>query len=121
MPLWPLAAALLVARQSISQMDVPTRQAYTMAMVTPAERTATASATGAARTIGAAVGPLLGGSLVMWVVPGLNLLAAGGVKAAYDLALYKRFKSVPLLHPAPVPLVELQETRPGQPGKGTYL
>ncbi|MGC8473369.1 MAG: MFS transporter [Candidatus Dormibacteria bacterium] len=115
MPLWPLAAALLVARQSISQMDVPTRQAYTMAMVTPAERTATASATGAARTIGAAVGPILGGSLVTWVVPGLNLLAAGGVKAAYDLALYKRFKSVQL-HPASVPRVELQEAGPGQPG-----
>ena len=119
MPWWPLAAAVLVARQSISQMDVPTRQAYTMAMVTPAERTATASATGAARTVGAALGPIIGGSLVTGVLPGLNLLAAGGVKAAYDLVLYRRFKSVPLLPPASRPPTGLPEPGPDRPGDGS--
>jgi MFS family permease len=119
MPWWPLAAALLVSRQSISQMDVPTRQAYTMAMVTPAERTATASATGAARTVGAAVGPVIGGSLVMGVLPGLNLLVAGAVKAAYDLALYRRFKSVPLRQQGSVVVLEVPEPSPGRPGTET--
>ncbi len=96
MPLWPLAAAVLICRQSISQMDVPTRQAYTMTMVSPEERTAAASATGSARTVGAAAGPILGGALVTPVLLGFNLVVAGAVKAAYDLVLYRRFRDIPL-------------------------
>ena len=96
MPWWPLAAAVLVCRQSISQMDVPTRQAYTMAVVAPEERTAAASVTGAARTLGSAAGPIVGGTLVTAALPGLNLVVSGAVKAVYDLVLYQRFKAIPL-------------------------
>lgn len=100
MPIWPLAGAALICRQSISQMDVPTRQAYTMAMVAPDERTAAASATGSARTLGAAAGPLVGGLLVTPVLLGFNLVAAGALKVGYDLLLYRRFRAVPLAPPA---------------------
>lgn len=103
MPSWPLAAAVLVCRQSISQMDVPTRQAYTMAVVAPEQRAAAAGLTGGARTAAAAAGPLLGGALVTPVMLGFNLVAAGAVKAAYDLALYRRFRHVPLPMPAAAP------------------
>jgi MFS family permease len=77
-------------------MDVPTRQAYTMAVVAPEERTAAASVTGAARTLGSAAGPIVGGTLVTAALPGLNLVVSGAVKAAYDLVLYQRFKAIPL-------------------------
>src|SRR2546430_17664696 len=89
MPTLPLAALMLLLRFSISQMDVPTRQSYTMAVVTPEERSAAAGITGVARTIGAAISPLLGG--FMFERPSLiNLpfFLAGTLKIAYDLLLY---------------------------------
>ena len=116
MPWWPLAAAVLVCRQSISQMDVPTRQAYTMAVVAPGERTAAASFTGAARTLGSAAGPIVGGTLVTAALPGLNLVVAGAVKAAYDLVLYQRFKAIPLPSFRSGPVRSTTSATSGSPG-----
>jgi MFS family permease len=97
MPSLPLAIAMLLARFSISQMDVPTRQAYTMALVEPAERSAAAGITGIARTVGAALSPLLAGPL--YAAPGLASLPfflSGGLKIVYDLLVWKAFRGVEL-------------------------
>ena len=96
MPNLPLAILVLLARFSISQMDVPTRQSYTMAVVDPDERSAAAGVTGIARTTGAAVSPLLAGPLL--AVPGLAalpFLLAGGLKIVYDLLLWRAFRARP--------------------------
>jgi MFS family permease len=79
MPTFALAAALLLLRQTLSQLDVPTRQAYTMALVTPGERTAAASVTSVARSAGAATSPALAGMLLQgsWLVFGAPFLVAG--------------------------------------------
>ncbi len=95
MPTLPLAVLVLLVRFSISQMDVPTRQSYIMAVVSPEERSAAAGITGVARTIGAAISPLFVG--FMFARPSLiNLpfFIAGTLKIAYDLALYRQFKAV---------------------------
>jgi MFS family permease len=95
MPNLPLAVVVLLVRFSISQMDVPTRQSYIMAVVSPEERSAAAGITGVARTIGAAISPLFVG--FMFARPALiNLpfFIAGTLKIAYDLALYREFKAV---------------------------
>ena len=94
MPNLPLAIAMLLLRFSISQMDVPTRQAYTMAVVAPDERSAAAGVTGIARTTGAALSPMLAGPLL--AVPGLSgtlFILAGGLKILYDLLLYRSFRA----------------------------
>jgi len=93
MPNLPLAIAVLLLRFSISQMDVPTRQAYTMAMVDPDERSAAAGITGVARTAGAAISPALAGLLL--AVPALMsapFFLSGGLKIVYDLLLYRKFR-----------------------------
>ena len=97
MPTFPLAAALLLVRQCLSQLDVPTRQAYTMALVDPSERTAAASVTSLARSAGSATSPILAGVLLQGslIALGLPLLLAGGLKAAYDVALWAVFHRVP--------------------------
>ncbi|MCE5268424.1 MAG: MFS transporter [Planctomycetaceae bacterium] len=95
MPSAPLAIAVLLLRFSISQMDVPTRQSYTMAVVRPDERSAAAGVTGVARTTGAAVSPLLAGLLLG--TPSLlsaPFFLAGGLKIVYDLLLYRNFTAV---------------------------
>jgi MFS family permease len=98
-PLLPgpgLAVAALLARQALSQMDVPTRQAYTMAVVTPAERTAAAGVTSIARSAASATGPSLAG-LALQLAPlalGLPFLLAGGLKIVYDLSLYAVFRHI---------------------------
>jgi MFS family permease len=95
MPNLPLAIAVLLARFSISQMDVPTRQSYTMAVVEADERSAAAGVTGIARTTGAAVSPLVAGPLL--ADPGLASIPfylAGGLKIVYDLLLYRAFRAV---------------------------
>jgi MFS family permease len=95
MPTLPLAVLVLLARFSISQMDVPTRQSYLMAIVSPEERSAAAGVTGVARTIGAAISPLLVG--LMFARPALINLpfyVAGTLKIAYDLLLYRAFVAV---------------------------
>jgi MFS family permease len=79
-------------------MDVPTRQAYTMAMVAPEERTAAASVTSLARSAGSATSPVVGGALLQGplLALGLPFLIAGALKAAYDLALWAFFRRVRL-------------------------
>lgn len=88
------AVALLLARFSISQMDVPTRQAYTMAVVRPDERSAAAGVTAMARSVGASISPMLAtvlvGSAALMSVP---FFLAGGLKIVYDLLLYRAFSS----------------------------
>jgi MFS family permease len=95
MPTLSLAVLVLLVRFSISQMDVPTRQSYIMAVVSPEERSAAAGITGVARTTGAALSPLFVG--FMFARPALiNLpfFIAGSVKITYDLLLYRAFVAV---------------------------
>ena len=96
MPTFPLAAAMLLLRQTLSQMDVPTRQAYTMALVAPEERTAAASVTSLARSAGSATSPVVSGLLLQGslLTYGIPFLLAGGIKVAYDLALWRLFRGV---------------------------
>lgn len=97
-PTFPIAAALLLLRQVLSQMDVPTRQAYTMALVDPEERTAAASVTSLARSVGSATSPVFSGLLLQGsvLVLGLPFILAGALKAAYDLTLWSVFRRVPV-------------------------
>ena len=86
MPTLPLAVGVLLLRFSISQMDVPARQSYVMAVVPPEERAAAAGVTGVARTLGAAISPF--SSALLFARPALiNLpfFIAGALKIAYDL------------------------------------
>jgi MFS family permease len=92
MPTLPLAILMLLARFSISQMDVPTRQSYVMAVVRPEERSAAAGITGVARTTGAAIAPVFAG----WMFARPSLISvpffiAGTLKIVYDLLLYRGF------------------------------
>jgi MFS family permease len=86
-PAFPAAAVLLLARTTLSQMDVPTRQALVMTVVTPQERTAAAAVTNASRYTIRPAGPLVAG-LVQQLALGAPLIVAGTVKAGYDLALW---------------------------------
>jgi MFS family permease len=92
MPNFPLAISMLLLRFSISQMDVPTRQAYTMAVVDPDERSAAAGITGIARSIGASLSPAIAGALLS-VFLGGPFIIAGGLKIVYDLILFRSFKT----------------------------
>jgi len=95
MPTLPLAAAMLLLRFSISQMDVPTRQSYTMAVVKPHERSAAAGITGVARTTGAAISPMIAGYFFAHAsLIDLPFYVAGVLKIAYDLLLYRAFSAV---------------------------
>lgn len=97
-PTFPVAAALLLLRQALSQMDVPTRQAYTMALVEPSERTAAASVTSLARSVGSSTSPVFSGLLLQGslLVLGLPFILAGVLKAGYDLTLWSIFRRVPV-------------------------
>jgi MFS family permease len=88
------AIALLLLRSALSQMDVPTRTSYVMAVVTPAERMAAASVTAVPRSLAAAASPMLAGSLLMVSGFGWPLVVGGGLKIAYDLALLAMFRKV---------------------------
>jgi MFS family permease len=92
-PNMPLALVLLFVRSALSQMDVPTRTAYVMAVVTPAERAAAASFTAVPRSLAAALGPTLGGALFAagWIA--LPLVGCGLLKIVYDLTLWRSFKA----------------------------
>ncbi len=95
MPNLPLAIAVLLLRFSISQMDVPTRQSYTMAVVAPDERSAAAGITGIARTTGAALSPVITGPLLAnAALLNLPFFLSGGLKIVYDLMLYRSFKTI---------------------------
>jgi MFS family permease len=91
MPTLPLAIGLLLLRFSISQMDVPTRQSYTMAVVAPDERSAASGVTAIARSVGASLSPALTG--IFFGIPALfnaPLFLAGGLKIVYDLLLFRQ-------------------------------
>jgi MFS family permease len=93
MPNLPLAIAVLLARFSISQMDVPTRQSYTMAVVAPDERSAASGVTAIARSVGAAISPSLTGIfLSIPLLLSAPFFLAGGLKIVYDLLLYRSFR-----------------------------
>jgi MFS family permease len=95
MPSLPLAIAVLLLRFSISQMDVPTRQAYTMALVPAGERSAAAGVTGIARTVGASLSPMIAGPLyASAALASLPFLLAGGLKIVYDLLVWRTFRKV---------------------------
>jgi MFS family permease len=95
MPTLPLAGVVLLARFAISQMDVPTRQSYTMAIVAPDERSAAAGVTGIARSLGVAASPLFAGPmLVGGAMVAAPFFVAGGLKIVYDLLLYRGFRAV---------------------------
>jgi MFS family permease len=95
MPSLGLAVLVLLVRFSISQMDVPTRQSYIMAVVSKEERSAAAGITGVARTTGAAISPLLVGFMFArpsWV--NAPFFIAGTLKILYDVLLYRQFVAV---------------------------
>lgn len=91
-----VAIVILLLRFALSQMDVPTRQAYIAAMVDPQERTAAAAATNSARYVARPFGPLIGTFLMNNVAIGAPWVAAGALKSLYDVALWRVFSSVPL-------------------------
>jgi MFS family permease len=95
MPTLSLAILVLLARFALSQMDVPTRQAYIAAMVDPEERTAAAATTNTARYVARPFGPLVGTAL-MRVALGAPWVVAGSLKSVYDLVLWRMFKKVEL-------------------------
>jgi MFS family permease len=101
-PSFPAAAVLLLARTTLSQMDVPTRQALVMTVVTPSERTTAAAVTNAARYTVRPVGPLIAG-LVQQIALGAPLVLAGAVKGGYDLALWRWARHLPLHRAADQP------------------
>ncbi len=110
MPTMPLAILVLLFRFSISQMDVPTRQSYTMAIVRPEERSAAAGITGTARSVGASLAPVCAGLLLG--SPALMsgpFFVAGGLKIVYDLLLLSAFRGVK-------PLEELNRGGTNWPG-----
>jgi MFS family permease len=86
--------ALLFVRSALSQMDVPTRSSYVMAIVTPAERPAAASVTAVPRSLASAAGPFIAGYLLTISGFGWPLVAAGGLKIVYDLLLLAMFRKV---------------------------
>jgi predicted MFS family arabinose efflux permease len=96
-PLMPnafLAVTCLLIRSALSQMDVPARTSYVMAIVTPAERPAAASITNVPRSLAAAATPLLAGWLLQRSDFGWPLIIGGALKATYDLVLLGLFREI---------------------------
>jgi MFS family permease len=85
---------LLLLRAALSQMDVPTRTSYVMAVVTPPERPAAASVTAVPRSLASAISPAISGALLMTSFAGLPLVLCGALKIAYDLALLFSFRHI---------------------------
>ncbi|HEU0108633.1 MAG TPA: MFS transporter [Vicinamibacteria bacterium] len=96
MPTFRLAAVTLLCRHLFSQMDVPTRQSYTMALVAPDERAPAAGLTTAVRGLAQSVSPALTGIALAHAAFGLPFFVAGGLKIVYDLALFARLRRVVL-------------------------
>jgi MFS family permease len=84
--------SLLLVRSALSQMDVPTRSSYVMAVVTPAERTAAASVTAVPRSLASSISPAIAGFLLAGPFSALPLVVCGCLKIAYDLALLRMFR-----------------------------
>jgi MFS family permease len=89
-----VALALLLLRSALSQMDVPTRTSYVMAVVTPAERPAAASVTAVPRSLASSLSPAIAGVLLTTSFSGLPLVVCGALKIAYDLALLFSFRHI---------------------------
>jgi MFS family permease len=89
-----VALGLLLLRSALSQMDVPTRTSYVMAVVTPPERTAAASVTAVPRSLASSLSPAIAGVLLAMPFSGLPLVVCGVLKIAYDLALLFSFRHV---------------------------
>jgi MFS family permease len=94
MPTLELAATVLLARNLLSQMDVPTRQSYTMAVVHADERAAAAGLLSVARNTGAAIAPLFTGAILANPALGLPFVLAGGLKILYDLWIFALFRKI---------------------------
>jgi MFS family permease len=95
MPDLPLAITMLLLRFSISQMDVPTRQSYTLAVVSPEERSSAAGVTGIARTLGASLAPIFSAPLIgVPALAGAPFIISGVLKLIYDFSLYRSFKTI---------------------------
>jgi MFS family permease len=95
MPSLPLAITVLLLRFSISQMDAPTRQSYTMAVVSPDERSAAMGVTSIARSVGATFSPAITGQfLALPALLGAPFIIAGGLKIIYDLLVWRGFRTV---------------------------
>ncbi|HSF56952.1 MAG TPA: MFS transporter, partial [Candidatus Binatia bacterium] len=94
MPNLELAVLMLLARNLLSQLDVPTRQSYTMAVVDADERAAAAGILSVARNAGAALAPLFTGAVLARPYLGWPFLLAGGLKIIYDLSIYYVFRHV---------------------------
>jgi MFS family permease len=88
------AIFLLLCRQSLSQMDVPTRQSYVMAVVDESDRTPAAGFTNVSRSVAQSVSPSLAGYAIAAVWIGSPLVAAGALKLAYDLLIYRSFRKI---------------------------
>jgi MFS family permease len=89
-----VALGLLLLRSALSQMDVPTRTSYVMAVVTPAERAAAASVTAVPRSLASAISPAFAGVLLTTAFSGLPLVVCGALKIAYDVALLFSFRHI---------------------------
>ena len=89
-----VALALLLLRSALSQMDVPTRTSYVMAVVTPAERPAAASVTAVPRSLASSISPAIAGVLLTTSFAGMPLVVCGALKIAYDLALLFSFRHI---------------------------
>src|SRR5262249_24596459 len=85
---------LLLVRSALSQMDVPTRTSYVMAVVTPPERTAAASVTAVPRSLASSLSPALAGAMLATSFSGLPLVMCGVLKIAYDMGLLFSFRDV---------------------------
>src|SRR5256886_13938340 len=93
-PSAPLAVTFLLLRALLSQMDVPARQSYVMAVVPREERAAAASVTNVPRSLAAALPPVLAGWMLDHSTFGWPLIVGGAMKAVYDLMLLAQFRSV---------------------------
>lgn len=94
MPTAGLSITCLLLRMAVSQMDVPARQAFVMAVVPPEERTAASSVTNVPRSLASGLAPLLTGALLQRTTFGWPLIIGGALKAIYDLLLLVQFRSV---------------------------
>jgi MFS family permease len=122
MPNLSLAVAVLLLRSALSQMDVPTRQSYTAAVVRPDERSAAAGVTGVARTTGAALAPAVAGLLPGGpALAGAPFVIAGFLKLAYDGLLYRSFRNTvpPEESPVDEPDALVEEREIGARGSAT--
>ncbi|HYI24770.1 MAG TPA: MFS transporter, partial [Thermomicrobiales bacterium] len=113
MPTLPLAIACLMIRSALSQMDVPARTSYVMAVVTPPERAAAASVTTVPKSLATALSPILAGSLLGMTAFGWPLLIAGVLKSGYDITLFALFRHV--RPPEEVPVASAPTAVPGPP------